>query len=73
MISYQLGFSQRARCGIYAGEVARGYAGEVVEGNDHAETQRKRGRGGFGGCRRCLDTENVCFTIQLLRNIVRIT
>ena len=34
-----------------AGEVIWGYAGEVAEGNDHAETQRKRGRGGLGGKR----------------------
>ena len=40
VIRYQLGFSLRARCGIYAGE--------VVEGNDHAETLRVIDRGGFG-------------------------
>ena len=32
VIRYQLGFSQRARWGIYAGEVAQGFAGEVVCG-----------------------------------------
>jgi hypothetical protein len=45
VIRYQLYFSQRARCGIYAGE--------VVEGNDHAETQRVRVRGGLGE-KRCV-------------------
>jgi hypothetical protein len=42
-------------------------------GDAHAETLRVRGRRSYAGRRQCLDTRNVCFTIQLLRNIVRIT